>query len=156
MIVTARAEIDEFLALPRIALVGLSREEKHFSRMVFKELRRRGRDVVPVNPETTEIDGIACYPDVTSILPAVQGALIMTPPKASASVVEDCAVAGVHFVWLYRSVGSGSVSKEALFACEELGLRVINGECPFMFLPDSGWIHGLHRGLRGLLGNLPN
>lgn len=156
MIVTARADIDEFLSLPRIALVGLSRTEKHFSRMVYKELLSRGRDVVPVNPEASTIDGAACYPDVTSIHPAVQGALIMTPPKVSASVVEDCAVAGVHFVWLYRSVGSGSVSKEALVACEELGLRVINGECPFMFLPKAGWIHGFHRGIRGLMGNLPN
>lgn len=156
MIVTARADIDEFLALPRIALVGLSRSEKHFSRMVYKELLSRGRDVVPVNPEATEIEGVACYPDITSIQPAVQGALIMTPPKVSASVVEDCAVAGVHFVWLYRSVGSGSVSKDALLACEELGLRVVNGECPFMFLPKAGWIHGFHRGIRGLMGNLPN
>ncbi|MBN9663993.1 MAG: CoA-binding protein [Acidobacteria bacterium] len=156
MIVTARADIDEFLALPRIALVGLSRNEKHFSRMVYKELLKRGRDVVPVNPEATAIDGTACYPDVTSIQPPVQGALIMTAPDVSESVIEDCAVAGVHFVWLYRSVGAGSVSKDALLACEELGLRVINGECPFMFLPNAGWIHGLHRGIRGLLGSLPN
>ncbi|QOY89472.1 CoA-binding protein [Paludibaculum fermentans] len=156
MIVTARADIDEFLALPRIALVGLSREEKHFSRMVYKELLSRGRDVVPVNPEATEIAGVACFPDVTSILPAVQGALIMTAPAVSASVVEDCAAAGVHFVWLYRSVGAGSVSNDALAACEELGMRVVNGECPFMFLPNSGWIHGFHRGIRGLIGHLPN
>ncbi|WP_321474824.1 CoA-binding protein [uncultured Paludibaculum sp.] len=156
MIVTARADIDEFLALPRIALVGLSRQERHFSRMVFKELRSRGCDVVPVNPEATEIAGLACYPDINSIIPAVQGALIMTAPQVSVSIVEDCAVAGVHFLWLYRSVGSGSVSPEALSACEELGLRVINGECPFMYLQNAGWIHSFHRGMRGLFGTLPN
>lgn len=156
MVVTARTDIDAFLALPRIALVGLSRDQRHFSRMLFQELRRRGQDVVPVNPEVTEIDGIACFPDVGSILPPVHGALIMTAPQVSAKIVEDCAVAGIHFLWLYRSLGAGSVSPEALDACQELGLRVVNGECPFMFLKDAGFVHSLHRGIRGLFGSLPN
>lgn len=155
MTVTARADIDEFLALPRIALVGLSREPRHFSRMVFNELRRRGKDVVPVNPLATAVDGVACFPDVRSILPAVQGALIMTPPRASAGAVLDCAEAGVGFVWLYRSVGEGSASVDAIETCQELGVRAINGECPFMFLPDAGLIHLLHRGIRGVFGSLP-
>lgn len=155
MTVTARADIDEFLALRRIALAGLSRQPRHFSRMVFKELLRRGKDVVPVNPQATAIDGVACYPDVRSILPAVEGALIMTPPRASAGAVLDCAEAGVHFVWLYRSLGEGSASADAIDACQELGLRAIIGECPFMFLPDAGFIHTLHRGVRGLFGSLP-
>ncbi len=40
----------EFLAQKRIALVGVSRQEKDFSRMVLRELVRRGYDVVPSAP----------------------------------------------------------------------------------------------------------
>ena len=41
--------IDDFLAQRRIAMVGISREPKNFSVMLFEELSRRGYDVVPVN-----------------------------------------------------------------------------------------------------------
>lgn len=155
MIATSRADINEFLALPRIALIGLSREDKHFSRMVFEELRRRGQDVVPVNPEAREIAGQPCFANIGQVAPAIQGALIMTAAKMSAAVVEECAAAGIRFVWLYRSIGPGSASPQALAACEKLGLRVVNGECPFMFLPDGGWVHGFHRTMRGIFGHLP-
>jgi predicted CoA-binding protein len=46
--------IEDFLAQKRIALVGLSRQPKDFSVMLFEELCRRGYDVVPVNPGAAE------------------------------------------------------------------------------------------------------
>src|SRR5947209_5435536 len=42
--------IEDFLRQKRIAMVGLSRESKDFSVMLFEEFRRRGYDMVPVNP----------------------------------------------------------------------------------------------------------
>src|SRR5512140_3348640 len=67
-----------FLALPRIALVGLSRDDKDFSRMVFRELVKRGIDVVPVNPGAAELEGRPCFPRLADVRPPVQGALVMT------------------------------------------------------------------------------
>jgi predicted CoA-binding protein len=42
--------IEDFLAQKRIAMVGVSRETPSISASLFKELFRRGCDVVPVNP----------------------------------------------------------------------------------------------------------
>ena len=48
---TLAVRANEFLAQRRIALVGVSRNPRDLSRTLFRELRRRGYDVVPVNPD---------------------------------------------------------------------------------------------------------
>lgn len=52
--------IHDFLAQKRIAVVGVSRNEGSFSVALFEELRRRGYEVVPVNPRTPELLGRRC------------------------------------------------------------------------------------------------
>jgi predicted CoA-binding protein len=67
---TSRAIIDDFLAHKRIAFVGVSRNASDFSRQLWGELKRRGYDLIPVNPDAAEIDGVPCVPAVTAIEPA--------------------------------------------------------------------------------------
>jgi predicted CoA-binding protein len=55
-----------FLSQPRFAFVGLSRDEKDFSRYVFRELLKRGIDVVPVNPGVAELEGRRCFRSVAA------------------------------------------------------------------------------------------
>ena len=50
-------DVRDFLAQRRIALVGLSRNPKDFSHVVFREMSRRGYDMVPVNPAAGELEG---------------------------------------------------------------------------------------------------
>lgn len=49
--------IEDFLQQKRIAMAGVSRNPASFSVILFKELCRRGYDVVPVNPNTREVQG---------------------------------------------------------------------------------------------------
>jgi hypothetical protein len=39
----------------------------------------------------------------------------------------------VKRVWFHRSFGTGSVSDEAVQACQNLGIDAIVGGCPMMF-----------------------
>ena len=57
--------------------------------------------------------------------------LLMTSPEATETVVHDCAEAGIRRVWMYRATGKGSVSAKALAFCQEQGMRVVPGQCPF-------------------------
>jgi uncharacterized protein len=134
----------EFLAHKRIAMVGVSRDPRDFSRGLLRELRQRGYDVVPVNSQGGEVDGKPCARRVQEITPPVEGALLMTPPSASEGVVRDCAEAGVPRVWLFRGGGTGAVSEAAVTACRERGLSVVEGACPYMFLPHPGLVHRVH------------
>jgi predicted CoA-binding protein len=152
---TQRADIDDFLAQRRIAVVGVSHDPKDFSRMLFRELMGRGYDLAPVHPRATEIEGIACARSVRDVTPSVDGALVMTSAKVSAEVVQDCAAAGVRRVWLYKGATAGAVSDEAVELCDRNGIAVVAGECPFMFLRGSGAVHGVHRFFKRLVGALP-
>lgn len=148
--------IEDFLAQKRIALVGVSREPRTDSAVLFEELSRRGYDVVPVNPKTPNVMGHACFARVQDIHPPVDAVLIMTKPDVTESVVADCAQAGVRRVWLYRGAGKGSVSPGAIAFCQSHAIDVIPGECPFMFLPDAGGIHRFHGFVRKIFGHYPH
>jgi predicted CoA-binding protein len=146
-----------FLGLKRIAMIGVSRNDKDFSRTLFRDLAANGYDVVPVNPAAGEIEGRRCYPGISAVDPPVQGALLMTRAIHSADVVRECATAGVDRVWLYRAgAGPGAVSEEAVTAGRELGLHMVIGECPYMFLQNVSWFHHVHGWLKRLTGTYPN
>lgn len=136
--------IDRFLQGDRLAIAGMSRNPKQFANVVARELRDRGYEVLPVNPNADEIEGVRCYRSVAE-LPDVDGVLVMVPATEAAAVVEQCAAHGIERVWLHRGVGRGSVSDEATAAAHAAGIDVVDGACPLMFLPEAGWFHRLHR-----------
>jgi predicted CoA-binding protein len=148
--------INEFLGLKRIAIVGVSRNPQDFTRQLFQEFRRRGYDAVPVNPNLTEVDGLPCYASVAGIPQAVDGVLLMTKPSVTGEVVLDCARAGVRSVWMHRGSGAGAVDDAAVKFCEAEGMHVVAGECPFMFFPQTGFIHKAHGFCRKIFGGYPS
>ena len=146
--------IERFLTIKRFAMVGVSRNPRDFSAMLFDEFCRRGYEVIPVNPNASTVRSRTCFARVQDIQPPVTAALLMTSPAATESVVSDCAAAGIRQVWMYRAVGKGAVSPKAISFCQEHSIDVIPGECPFMFL-GSGGIHFLHGLFRKLTGSYP-
>ncbi len=137
-----------FLALPRIALVGVSRDPRSFSRAVLRELAGRGIDVVPIHPEAAEIEGRRCFRRVGEAGPPVDAALVLTPPAMAAGVARDCVAAGVRAIWFHRGAGKGCATVEAVAACRGAGIEPITDLCPFMALPDAGWMHRIHGAFR--------
>ena len=136
-------------------MVGVSRDPRHFSAHVLQELCQRGYDVVPVNPRAEEIYGRKCFARVQDVHPPVGAALLMTSPEATDTVVHDCVEAGVEVIWMHRASGQGAVSDKAVQLCQQLGIKVIPGECPLMFLPNAGTVHRLHGWIRKITGRYP-
>ncbi|MEI6043288.1 MAG: CoA-binding protein [Chloroflexota bacterium] len=153
---TSLKTVNNFLGKKRLAIVGVSRNEADFSRGLFREFQKQGYDVVPVNPGLTQVEGLTCYPSVEHITPPVEGVLIMTAPAVTNQVVEDCARAGVKLVWMHKGGGSGAVSQTAIAFCQKNGIEVIEGQCPYMFLPSSsGFVHRIHATVKKLTGSYP-
>lgn len=152
---TTCADIDDFLALRRFAMVGVSRDPKDFSRGLFRDLCARGYDVLPVNLFADEVDGHETFQCLQVIRPAVEGALLMTAPHTTEIVVRDCAEAGIRRVWMYRAGGQGAVSPEAIEFCRNNDIRVVEGYCPYMFLPATAFPHRAHGFLMKLVGRYP-
>lgn len=152
---TTKQQVDDFLGLKRIAVVGVSRDPKGFGTVLWQEFRQRRYDAVPLNRQATEIDGQPCYAKVQEIEPPVEGVLIMTPKGETDQVVRDCAEAGVKHVWMYGGAAPGAATKSAVAFCEEKGISVVQGLCPYMFLPGTPSFHAPHRVWKKLTGSYP-
>jgi len=153
---TALADVRDFLAQKRLAVVGVSRQPRDFSRSLFREFLQRGYDAVPVNPQAGDIEGRTCFPDLDAIQPPVDTVLLMTSPAVTDQTVRDCARLGVRRVWMYQAHPPGAVSKDAVEFCLSNGIAVVPGECPMMFLSDTGWFHRFHGSLKKLFGSYPS
>ena len=149
------ALIQKFLTHEKIAMVGVSRDPKDFSRRLFRAMSAQGHIMFPVNPSAAEIDGIHCFPSVEAIPVPVKCALLMTTRRVTDYVVKECASAGIELVWIYGISGPTQVSPYTLRICEQLGLGVIPGYCPYMFLEKSALFHRLHRFVWKAMGKYP-
>ncbi len=147
--------IHEFLALPRFAFVGVSRNPRAFSRLLFQDFKKRGYDALPVNPFARDIDGALCYPSVGKIAPPATAALIMSSRNSSKILMRECCQAGATLVWIYGISGPKDVVPEVLRIGEEYGAGIIPGFCPYMFFQDSSWFHRLHTSAWKFVGLYP-
>ena len=51
--------------------------------------------------------------------------------------------------------GTGAVDAAAITICQEHGIELVAGQCPYMFLPGTPFFHGVHGFFRKLTGAYP-
>ena len=135
----------EFLKGRRFAVAGVSRSGKLPANAIFRRLRASGYDAYPVNPSTTSVEGVPCFPDLGSIPGPVDGVIVATHPDVSLRLVRESADLGVRNLWFHRSFGTGSVSDAAVEECGKRGISCIVGGCPLMY---CGPVDPFHRVMR--------
>jgi len=143
-------QIDEFIASEPIAMVGVSRNPKKFGFTAFRELKEKGMNVIPVNPNAAEIHGVKVYPDIKSLPPEVKGLLVMTRKSATAGVVREAREKGIKQIWIQQM----SESQEALKELEGSGINYISGQCILMYYKPHS-IHKFHGRLKKFFGRWP-
>lgn len=148
---TSKKLVEEFLTQKNIAVVGVSRKKTKFGNAIYKELKQKGYNVFPVNPNMNVFEGDACYPDLGSIPEQVDAVVINIPPIQTEKVVREANEAGIKKVWLQQ----GSQSEAAVKFCEENGIDCVSNECILMFAKPSAFIHRAHKWVWGVLGKLP-
>jgi uncharacterized protein len=152
---TILKDINEFLANRRLAMVGVSRNDKAFSRSLMRDLLARGYDVVPINPKLNSVEDRVCYPRVSEIENPVTAAIVMARAANLGEIARDCALAGIKSVWIVRSQGDRVERVQAIRLLEENLITVIDGQCPFMFLPDTVFMHRFHGRIARFFGKFP-
>ena len=145
-----------FLACDRIAVAGVSRDGNQPANAIFRKLRDTGHDVVPLNPQATELEGVACYPDLAALPEPVGAVMVATHPDVALDVVQQCASQGVRHVWFHRSFGQGSVAADAVQACEDQGIACIVGGCPLMYCAPVDVAHRCMRWWLARQGRVPS
>jgi predicted CoA-binding protein len=137
--------VADFLRGKRIAVAGVSRQPNQAANAVYRKLRACGYETFPVNPNASEVEGAACYPDLRAVPGPLDGVVVATHPKVAADLVRQCAEQGIPRIWFHRSFGDGSVSDEAVRECAARGLACIVGGCPLMYCEPVDFGHRCFR-----------
>ena len=153
--------VKDFLAQKVIAVVGVSDQRETGCNLNYKKFKESGYKVYVVNPRLSIFDGAPCYPDLKSIPEKPEAVFLLTNPKVTEQIVQQCVELGIKHVWMHclmgtkpgLSAGSTSVSQSAVELCRANGIAVIPGSCPAQFLkPDFS--HAMMRMLWKTFGYL--
>ncbi|MGE5406357.1 MAG: CoA-binding protein [Methanosarcina sp.] len=147
---TTLKQINDFLESQPIGMVGVSRNPKKFGYAAFKELREKGLNLIPVNPQASEIMGEKAYPNVKMLPPDVRGILIVTKKDQTAGVVREAKEKGIRNIWIQQMADS----KEALDELKDTDVNYITGQCILMHYRPNG-VHKFHGKLKRFFGSFP-
>jgi predicted CoA-binding protein len=118
--------IEDFLSEGPWAVVGASTNREKYGNKVLRAYGQSAREAWPINPRATEIEGLACYPDLASLPAVPRGISVITPPKITEQVVAEAGRIGVKIVWMQP----GAESERAMEIARENGVEVIgDGSC---------------------------
>ncbi len=119
----SKALIDDFLSGQAYAVVGASSNREKYGNKVLRCYVQNGRRAIPVHPKETQVEGIDCAADLSSLPEEVHGISIITPPAVTEQIVEEAAKLGIKRLWMQP----GAESDTAVARAKELGLSVIAG-----------------------------
>ena len=126
---------DQFLNGSPFAVVGASTNREKYGNMVLRNYLQKEREVFPVNPTSSEIEGLKAYPNLSSIGKSIHGVSIITPPHITESVVDEAIELGIQHLWMQP----GAESDAAIAKAEAAGINVIaRGPCLLVVLGFKG------------------
>jgi predicted CoA-binding protein len=147
---TKLRQINEFIDAQPIAMVGVSRNPKKFGYIAYKELKNKGMNLVPVNPEADQIMGEKTYRNVAALPAEIKGLIILTNKNTTASVVKEARERGIKQIWIQQM----SDSNEAIDQLRGSDINFITGECILMHYKPSG-MHKFHGAIKKFFGRFP-
>jgi predicted CoA-binding protein len=116
------------MAQKKFAVIGASNNPEKYGNQIFKNLKKRGYEVYPVNPGLEELEGTKCYPSLEKVPVKVDVVDFVVPPGVTETVLEDCPRLGLDRIWLQP----GSESDAAIEYCHKNNLKVVHGVCVMM------------------------
>jgi len=121
--------LERFFNPGSVAIIGASREKGKVGRVVLENVRERFRGAIyPVNPGADEIDGMRCYPDISST-PPVDLAIIVVPAKIVPDVLEECGTKGITNVVIisagFREAGAVELETRCVDIIRRYGMRAL-------------------------------
>lgn len=117
--------IKDFLRQKRFAVIGSFRNKEKFAYRILVDLIEKNREVFPVNPYLSEVEGRVCYKTISDIPHKVDVANIVTPPSVTENILKECLRKGIKRAWIQP----GAESLAAIKFCHDNDIKVIHGVC---------------------------
>ncbi|PKM50864.1 MAG: CoA-binding protein [Firmicutes bacterium HGW-Firmicutes-7] len=102
-------------------VVGANQNPEKFGNMIYKKLKLRGYEVVPVNPFFDTIEGDPCYKNLSSIPEKPEVIDMVVGPDKAKAVIEEAAILGIEYIWFQP----GTYNDEVLELVKNLGIKSV-------------------------------
>lgn len=129
--------LSKFFEPKSIAIIGASRKEGSLGKVFLESLIKFGYtgQIFLVNPSTSEIDGIPCFPAILELPGVPDMAVILVRKDLAISVVEECGKKGIKNVIMitagFREIGGEGIRREKklLKIIRKFDIRLIGPNC---------------------------
>lgn len=108
-----------------VAVVGATDNAMKYGSVIYRDLKRKGYAVFPVNPNRAEVDGDKAYPSLDELPESPTIVNIVVPPTATIQVLKKSLELGLKNVWLQP----GAESPESLAFLQEHGFNYLANAC---------------------------
>ncbi len=108
-----------------VAVVGATDNPMKYGSVIYRDLKRKGYPVYPVNPNRTEVDGDKAYPSLDKLPESPTIVNIVVPPSVTIRVLKKSLELGLKNVWLQP----GAESPESLAFLQEHGFNYLANAC---------------------------
>jgi predicted CoA-binding protein len=103
--------ITRLLAAPgaTVAVVGATDNPRKYGAIIYRDLKRKGFGVFPVNPHRRTVDGDRAYASLADLPAAPTVVNFVVPPEETLSVLEQALDLGYLNVWVQPGAESTRV-----------------------------------------------
>ena len=120
-------------ARPTVAVVGASADRSKFGNKAVRAFTKAGYTVYPVNPNVTEVEGLATYPSVALVpVDRLDRVSFYVPPEVGLRVLEQIGDKPIGELWL----NPGADTPEVVERAEMLGIHVVRA-CSILAVGES-------------------
>ena len=93
----------------KIALVGASNDRSKFGNRIYRDLRSKGYNVIPINPKDENIEGDKAYTSIQMIEELPDIVNFVVPPPIAMKVAQNAVDLGVKYLWFQPGSESNEI-----------------------------------------------
>jgi acyl-CoA synthetase (NDP forming) len=129
--------LDAIFSPESVAIIGASNTPGKVGHDIFANILQGGFQgtLYPINPRHKSILSVKTYPTIGAVPDSVDLSMIILPPKACVTVVQESIEKGVKGIVIvsagFREVGGEGVAIEnrIVALCKEAGVRLVGPNC---------------------------
>lgn len=120
-------DIETLLVEPdtSVAVVGATDNPSKYGFVIYRDLKRKGYRVYPVNPNRAEVDGDKAYPSLAELPETPTIVNVVVPPRVTMRILKSCLELGLMNVWLQP----GAESPDAIAFLQEHEFNYLAHAC---------------------------
>jgi hypothetical protein len=108
-----------------VAVVGATDNSSKYGYVIYRDLKRKGYAVFPVNPRRKTVDSDLAYPSLKALPQKPTIVNVVVPPEITETVLKECLELGLTNVWLQP----GAESPESLDFLQQKGFNYLANAC---------------------------